>query len=377
MDSLDLLVYFVLFLYFPGLYLFYYLKEISEYPSLHYQSNPWNDVWIPSLARLHRVYRPFFFAYNRHLMIFAYLWKERFSRRIAFQEEILQMKDGGTVGLSWYGLENAEAFPETPIVVVLHTITGDAEDLRLTVSRIRERLNATVVVCIRRGHGNLPLTKPSINTMGSTLDLQEQIKHIRNKFPKAPLLGLGISAGSGLLARYLGESGKKCAFSAAMAISPAYDIEKAFPRVHPTYSRLMALRLRQYFLKRHETILKDKYGFGILDSAKTIHEFQDNLYHIADHPDRNSYYRDHNPIHVIGEVDVPLLILNAEDDPVCVKENVEENLHWFDRLPKTILVKLKRGSHIAFLEGLSAKSWSDELICDYFERMLELFDERF
>ena len=111
-----------------------------------------------------------------------------------------------------------------PIVVIFHTISGDEQDVKGIVEYVRVSLRWTAVVCIRRGHGNLPLGKPKINTMGSTSDLAEQLAFIQKKFPGAPLFGIGISAGSGLLARYLGESGKKSKFMAAAAISATLSV---------------------------------------------------------------------------------------------------------------------------------------------------------
>ncbi|HNM03935.1 MAG TPA: hydrolase, partial [Leptospiraceae bacterium] len=65
-----------------------------------------------------------------------------------------------------------------------------------------------------------------------------------------------------------------------------------------------------------------------------------------------------------------LLILNSEDDPICINENVLENLHWLEKLPHTVLVHTKRGSHVAFFEGIRAEFWSDRVIGEYFQAVL-------
>ena len=62
-----------------------------------------------------------------------------------------------------------------------------------------------MVVCNRRGHGTLPLTAPRFSTIGSTDDLRAQLDQIRRRLPRSPLYGLGVSAGTALLVRYLGE----------------------------------------------------------------------------------------------------------------------------------------------------------------------------
>ncbi|MEK6882339.1 MAG: alpha/beta hydrolase, partial [Nanoarchaeota archaeon] len=232
-------------------------------------------------------------------------------------------------------------------------------------------MDCAVVVCIRRGHGNLPLKTPVINTMGSTDDLKIQLTHIKRKYPNSKILGVGISAGSGLLARYLGEVGAKSLLFAAVAISPAYDIEKAFHRIHPIYNKLMAQRLINYFLERHYLSLSEIPGYNHVKDSKSIGEFQDRLHLLSGYASKEEYYHYSNPIKVANLIQTPLLILNADDDPICVKLNVNENLHWLEGLTKTILVKTKRGSHIAFFEGFRARSWCDELVTDYFIEVLK------
>ena len=70
---------------------------------------------------------------------------------------------------------------------------------------------------------------------------------------------------------------------------------------------------------------------------------------------------------VAREVRIPLLILNAADDPVCVVENVHEHRDLFATVPDSMLVLTARGSHCAFLEGQwRPRSWAHRLIAEYF-----------
>lgn len=308
-------------------------------------------------------------------MLMVLLFREYRSKDYTFDRiEQLKMKDGGITGLAWSGINGRSKKSKTPIVVIFHTISGDEQDVKGMVRYVRS-LNWTAVVCIRRGHGNLPLKKPQINTMGSTSDLSEQLTFIHKLYPGSPLFGVGISAGSGLLARYLGESGSKCKFTAAVAISPAYDLEVAFSRVHPVYSKLMRTRLIRYFLERHESLSKVN-GFDHAKNSKDLAEFQDRLYPIAGYRSREEYYKHSNPIKVVEGIRTPLLILNSEDDPICVHQNVVENLHWLERLDSTMLVHTERGSHVAYLEGIRGTSWSERVVGQYLRAVLETLNHR-
>ncbi|TGM60362.1 YheT family hydrolase [Leptospira vanthielii] len=352
-------------------FLFYYFIEVVETPVLRFSESDFSLRVIEKSPNLTSKYYPTFWCFNQHLMLFLLMVREYRTKPYQYDQlEQLKMKDGGITGLAWSGIDIVTTNNNDPIVVVFHTISGDEQDVKTTVKYLRERYGWIVVVCIRRGHGNLPLTKPKINTMGSTSDLKEQLSYIKKKYPKKQLFGVGISAGSGLLARYLGESGIQSKFTAAVAVSPAYDIEKAFHRVHPVYSQIMGQRLINYFLKNHYESLSKLKGVDELLKIKTIGEFQDKLHTISGFKDKENYYYHSNPVLVADNIKTPLLVLNSADDPICVNQNVLENLHWLETLPNTIHVHTKRGSHIAYFQGWKASSWSDKIIGEYFSAVL-------
>ncbi|TGK79132.1 hydrolase [Leptospira noumeaensis] len=360
------------FLVFCLSFIFYYIFEVIETPVLRFSESEFLLRVIERSPNLTNPYYPTFWCFNQHLMLLLLMFKEYRTKPFIYDQlEQLKMKDGGITGLAWSGIQVGSQNNDTPIVVLFHTISGDEQDVKSTVKYLREKFGWIVVVCIRRGHGNLPLTKPKINTMGSTSDLKEQLSYIQKRFPKRKLLGVGISAGSGLLARYLGEAGTKSQFIAAVAVSPAYDIEKAFHRVHPVYSKIMGQRLINYFLKTHYETLSNLNGVDKLLKIKTIGEFQDQLHTISGFKDKEKYYFHSNPVLVAKNIRTPLLVLNSADDPICVNQNVIENLHWLETLPNTIHVHTKRGSHIAYFQGFKAKSWSDTVIGEYFSAVLK------
>lgn len=353
------------------LFYLYWRLAVVHLPVLHFSINKFNDKIISECPSLLRPYAPSFWCFNRHLMLIVLIFREYRSKDYEYDlvEELI-MNDGGLTGLAWTGIHERHSKDNTPIAVIFHTISGDEQDVKGISRYVRETLHWTAVVCIRRGHGKLPLTSPIINTMGSTSDLKEQLDHICKKYPEAPLFGIGISAGSGLLARYLGEAGQKSRFTAAAAVSPAYDIEKAFHRIHPAYNKIMGQRIINYFLKKHNESLSKVPGFDEILNCRTLGEFQDNLAPIAGFESREEYYENSNPIKVVRNIKTPLLILNSEDDPICINENVLENLHWLEKLPHTVLVHTKRGSHVAFFEGIKAGYWSDKVIGEYFQAVL-------
>lgn len=278
-------------------------------------------------------------------------------------DERLAMPDGGTVSVQWYGLG---AEPETPLLVVLHTITGSGDGLRRFIAAIQARLGWVVAACNRRGHGGLELTAPRINTMGSTDDLRRQLHAIEARRPGAPIYGVGVSAGSGLLVRYLGEEGSRSRLRAAVALCPAYDIRDAFRHAHPRYDRYLTRKMIEFFLHRNRRVLGDVDGYDHCAAATTMTEFHDRLHPLAGFATREAYYRESNPMDVADDVAVPALVLNAADDPVCVERNVHRHLDGLLRLPRLTLALTRRGGHCGFFETpRDTESWADRAVAEY------------
>ena len=209
----------------------YYLTRVALPPRLIYQDNEANRQSVASIPALTQRYSPTPWLANTHLQLIFLGLKKAFGRRLQYDShDILTMADGGTTALYWLG----ESLPEqTPTLLVLHTITGSPHSMRGLVRDLQLRTGWRVVVCTRRGHAELPLTAPRINTLGDTADLREQLAVITQRYPHSPLYAVGISAGSGLLVRYLGEEGHNTPIQGAMAYCPGYNVEVAFLRSRP------------------------------------------------------------------------------------------------------------------------------------------------
>jgi predicted alpha/beta-fold hydrolase len=277
--------------------------------------------------------------------------------------EQLTMADGGTTALAWCG-DHLPA--DTPTIVVLHTITGSPGSMQEMVSDLHEYTGWRVVLCLRRGHGDLPLKTPKINILGSTSDLIEQLQYIQHQLPNSTLYSIGSSAGSGLLVRYLGELKQHAAFQAAFAYCPGYDTESGFAKVHPTYSKIMGRKLVKQFVHKHAKQLQHLKTLPKLQQVESISDFHDHQYELAGYDDQAAYLAATNPMLVFDQVSVPLMVLNAEDDPICHIDNVKPYLPMIQKMPNVILVTTEQGSHCAHYEGWKARSWAHRLMANYF-----------
>ena len=343
----------------------YYFAVVAKKPTLIYQATALNKRIIEATPLLSKRYLPTPWLFNTHLQLIVLGFIKGFAKPLEYdQQDILTMQDGGKVSVDWLGLNLPD---NTPTMLVLHTISGNPQSMRGLVRYVRENLGWRVALCVRRGHGEINLETPSFNTMGNTDDLAAQIKHIESQFPKSDLYAMGISAGSGVLAHYLGIVGKDTPIKAAIAYCPAYDMRNAFSRAVPFYSKMMAKKLRRLFITPNEDTFKHLASFETLKNAEDLHDFHQHLYELAGNTDTEDYMQQSNPAVVFDDIKIPMLIINAKDDPVCHIDNVYEHQHRIEAMSNVILVLTERGSHCAHLEGLSAKPWAHRLMTDYFK----------
>ncbi|RHY36393.1 hypothetical protein DYB34_011332 [Aphanomyces astaci] len=136
------------------------------------------------------------------------------------------------------------------------------------------------VVFNKRGHGQSKLTTPRLQAFGCTSDMKAVLAHVQSTFPGVPVVGttcpfnfnddeaasrvgVGYSAGAGLLSSYLGEMGQHSKLAAGVLVSPAVYVK--------------------------------------------LHAFES----LAE------YWKASDPLRDVHKIAVPTLFLSAKDDPVC------------------------------------------------------------
>lgn len=343
-------------------------------PTLYFQPKGLGQHVVKRIHQLNEKYRPTPWLTNTHFhMLFFDLVKKKTINFKYDSTEILTMRDGGQTALVWAGYHLP---PHVPTVVVMHTITGTPESMSELVQDIQQHTGWRVVLCLRRGHADLPLTVPKINILGSTDDLREQLAVIQQRFPQSLLYSIGSSAGSGLLIRYLGEEGSKSRIKAAFAYCPGYNTDEAFSKAHQVYSRLMVKRLIKQFVAPHLDKLTHLSTLQALRNAQDLAAFQANIYELAGFSSYEAYSQASNPMRVFKDIKVPLMVLNAEDDLLCRIENVYPYLDDIQHMPNVVLVTTPKGSHCAYYEGWQATSWAGRLMANYFKAVSELGDTK-
>ncbi|RLN88969.1 hypothetical protein BBJ28_00014167 [Nothophytophthora sp. Chile5] len=294
--------------------------------------------------------------------------------RIQYKRDVLPLRDGGQASLDW-ALESSNSTQklrdDAPIAVIMHGLVGCSDSMRSLCAEALEH-GYRPVVFNKRGHGGMKLATPKLQEFGCVQDLIQAIAHVEKAYPLSQLYGIGFSAGSGLLCSYLGETGDQSRLLAGVLISPGYNAFDLFCHgmINPVYDFLMTLTLKK-FLLRHQKELKEVVDIPKALRATSIREFDEHVYmKMHGYTDLESYWKVNNPMRAIENLKMPLLCINALDDPVCTKETIPYDK--FEDNPTAMLLTTGEGSHCAFFEGhLMLKSWSNEAAMTYLDRLRE------
>ncbi|MCU4588246.1 alpha/beta hydrolase [Acinetobacter ursingii] len=335
----------------------------AEQPKIYYDPNGTIKDVLGKLPQLKQKYRPTPWLSNNHVhLLYFDLIKKKTIKLNYDRIDQLTMQDGGITAIAWYGYDLP---PETPTIVIMHTITGTPESMRELVKDLHEYTGWRIALCLRRGHAGLAMPVPQISLFGSTPDLKEQLLHIQRLFPDSNLYAVGSSAGTGLLVRYLGEQGLNTPFKAAFAMCPGYNTEIGFKNVHPFYSKIMTKKLFKYFIDPYQQTWSQTASLKKVLATTNLEDFEKEYFEMAGFEDYQSYCQAINPIYVFENVKIPLIILNAEDDPVCSIKNLEPYKDVIQKMDNIAVITTKKGSHCGFYEGFATRSWAARLMADF------------
>ncbi|RHY07324.1 hypothetical protein DYB37_004196 [Aphanomyces astaci] len=347
---------------------FYYFTEEASKVRLVFNESSKLNQFISTSA-----YHPPWWAMSAHVQVLlTVVWPQA---KVEYSREMLRLQDGGHVAVDWCK-GTAHLAEDAPIVLVLHGLTGCSDGYR---SFCADALQAGYrpVVFNKRGHGGSTLAVPLLQAFGCVKDMKEVIHHIQRLFPASSIVGVGFSAGSGLLCSYLGETGKDSKLKAGVFVSPGYDSMELFCNggINAPYNSILTFALKK-FLRQHEDSLASTIDYAAAMKSRSVAEFDRHVYMtLHGYKDLASYWKHNNPMRSVENIAVPVLCINAKDDPVCPFGQI--NWSIFDINPNSLLALTTYGSHCGFYEhttGLQLKSWASKASLDYLSTALRFID---
>lgn len=362
----------------------YLLRQfLGETPRLVYQVTDSNTKLLsqcPSMTT--RKYYPSWRLFNGHLQTMRFAFDNR-GPPIHYQRQFMTLPDNGVVSLDWALLHEQNGpksvtdpnlvatttwphnvDPSRRTILLLPGLTGGSSEkyVRATIATFH-KLQWQCVVLNARGCANTPVTTAQLFCCAYTNDLRYVVHELseRYQFAQDAFVGVGFSMGANILVKYLGEDGNETPLTGAISIGNPFDLtlcsanfEKSFWN-RMTYDKTLNKNLRTlFFVKSNASKQFEQYPGVDLDAIKatrTVREFDDALTKYVFHYDTvDDYYNDAGSTKKLCGVQVPLLCINARDDPISICAALP-NDEVIRANPNLILCTTKSGGHLAFYES--------------------------
>ncbi|MCD6027486.1 MAG: alpha/beta hydrolase [Solimicrobium sp.] len=269
-------------------------------------------------------------------------------------------------------LDYIDAVETAPLIVLFHGLEGSSKShyARTLMSEVQKRGWAGVVVHFRSCSGQ-PNNAPRFYHSGDSAEIDWILHRIRQQNPQRTLFVCGVSLGGNALLRWLGESQQQANFvQAATAISAPLDLTQGGLALGNGVNLMYTSRFLRTL--KQKCVEKLTQYPGLFDqkkmlAAKNLYEF-DNIVTAPLHGYKNTedYWHRASARHILVDITVPTLVLNAKNDPFLPGRHLPKNA--------SVSVTLdypEHGGHVGFVSGWSANTeWLPKRILHFFNQHL-------
>jgi predicted alpha/beta-fold hydrolase len=245
--------------------------------------------------------------------------------------------------------------PGQPFLVLFHGLEGssDSHYARALMAHIAA-LGWSGAVPHFRGCSGEPNHAPRFYHSGDAQEVDWIVRRLaadRSKHHWSKLYAVGVSLGGNALLRWLGESQHQAGIvDAACAVSAPLDLASGGAAlscgINMIYTRVFLQTLKPKCLQKLKQF-PDLFDQVTMLRARTLYEF-DNIVTAPLHGYRNTddYWDRASAKHVLSDITVPTLVLNAQNDPFLPAHH----------LPRTasrhvVLEYPREGGHVGFAAG--------------------------
>ncbi len=238
---------------------------------------------------------------------------------VEFRRERVELPDGDFMLWDWALPEPSD--PKAPVVVLFHGLEGDSSShyVKALMDAVVHRGWRGVVAMFRSCGGELNRL-PRAYHAGDTADNSFVLRSVHARFPEAKLYAVGVSLGGNQLVRHLGELGEDASYiEAAVSVGAPLDLVVGSERMSKGVNVFYENMFLKTLLKKLEEKARrfpDVIDMEKVRACRSMYDFDD-IYTSRIHGFRSAmdYWTRCSGKPVLPGVRVPLLLLNAKNDP--------------------------------------------------------------
>ncbi|XP_076068401.1 abhydrolase domain-containing protein 2 isoform X2 [Oratosquilla oratoria] len=212
---------------------------------------------------------------------------------------------------------------------------------------------------------HVKVTSPRVFRYGKTDEYHLMLTKFHEMHPDSKLLLVGFSMGGNIVCKYLGENRQRPPnILGALSICQGYDAVRGLQfllgwnNLARLYLFSMTENMRSVILRHKEALLTDevKRKYNIDErrvlSAATLPEL-DEVYtrHIFGFRSVEELYRADSCANYLQNIDVPMIFINARDDPIIHQDILSIPQEFAKTHPKSLFIETEHGGHLGYYDG--------------------------
>ncbi|EMP35218.1 Abhydrolase domain-containing protein 2 [Chelonia mydas] len=313
------------------------LKSPTAPPDLIYQDTALSRFLLKSCPLLTKEYiPPMIWGKSGHIQTALYgkMGRVRSPHPYGLRK-YLTMSDGATATFDLFEPLAEHCIREDVTMVICPGIANHSEKqyIRTFVDYAQKNGYRCAVLNHLGALPNIELTSPRMFTYGCTWEFGAMVNYIKKTFPLTQLVVVGFSLGGNIVCKYLGETQANqervlCCVSVCQGYSAlrAQETFMQWDQCRRFYNFLMADNMKKIILSHRQVLFGDsvKQPQTLVDSdlsrlytATSLMQIDDTIMRkFHGYSSLKEYYEKESCLHYLHRIYVPLMLVNAADDPL-------------------------------------------------------------
>jgi predicted alpha/beta-fold hydrolase len=284
----------------------------------------------------------------------AYAWPRPYRFKAPKDEQRLFEVEPGVKVLAECRWQNART--QHPTIVLWHGIEGSTSSVYMIATADKAfRAGFNVVRVNYRNCGGTEHLTPTLYHGGLSCDVRAVLDELITKDGLERIVPIGFSLGGNLVLKFAAECGNQppSQLRAVCAVSPSVNLRSSTDIIgqpaNRIYEKSFVGRLKRRMIRKKK-LYPELYDLTKLASVRSLREFDEYFTAPANgFTGADDYYQKASSIHVIARIQIPTLIIHAQDDPFIPFEPLTST--GITGNPNILVLDPLNGGHVAFISA--------------------------